>query len=209
MELSEYILAHCDKEPEYLNKIYRETNSVQLNGRMACGHLEGRILALLSKIVHPECIVEIGCFTAYSTLCLAEGLAANGILHTYECDDELENTILHNISQSPYYDAIKLHIGDARQLLENQLPPHSVDLAFIDADKRQYLDYYEIMLGLMKSGGVMIVDNTLWDGKITTENPKDKQLTALRNFNDFIAKDERVSVTILPVRDGITIIRVL
>ena len=207
--LEDYIFAHNDKQPEYLKKILRETNVVELNRRMSCGHFEGRLLSLLSNLIKPTLIVEIGCFTAYSTLCLAEGLAPEGIIHTFEIDEELEDTILHNISQSPYANKCQLHIGDARKLLKTTTFNRPIDMAFIDGDKCQYSEYYNLLIDKVSSGGVIIADNTLWNNKITCVNPKDKQLAELQKFNDYVIADSRVSTTLLPIRDGITILRVL
>ncbi len=209
-QINQYIATHIDPEPRYLYQIWRETNVTQLNGRMASGHIQGRILSLFSNIINPTLAIEIGTFTGYSALCIAEGLQDSGILHTFEIDDELEDVIKDNFAKTSISSKISLHIGDATQLIGNmRFTPHSIDFAFIDADKRQYLEYYTILLPLMKNHGIIIADNTLWSGKIIDDKAKDAQTIALRKFNDFVHNDLRVSTTILPVRDGMTIIRVL
>jgi len=206
MEQEEYILAHGDIEPDYLAKINRKTHLKMINPRMLSGHLQGRVLSMLSKMIQPERILEVGTYTAYSALCLAEGLSAKGKLHTIECDDELEDFIRENIQSSPYQQQIVLHIGDAKKLI----PEMDVmfDLVFLDADKREYQVYYDAVFPKLRKGGFMLVDNTLWDGKVLLEvDEKDNQTEAIRKFNDYVAADSRVEKLILPLRDGLTLIR--
>lgn len=206
MEQEEYILAHGDIEPDYLAKINRKTHLKMINPRMLSGHLQGRVLSMLSKMIQPERILEVGTYTAYSALCLAEGLSAKGKLHTIECDDELEDFIRENIQSSPYQEQIVLHIGDAKKLI----PEMDVmfDLVFLDADKREYQVYYDAVFPKLKKGGFMLVDNTLWDGKVLlVQDDKDNQTEAIRKFNDYVAADSRVEKLILPLRDGLTLIR--
>ena len=210
MELEQYILSHIDDEPDYLHEIWRESNVMLLNGRMVSGHVQGRVLSLLSNLVRPKIAVEIGTFTGYSALCIAEGLACDGILHTFEIDDELEEIITNNFKKSDLRSKIQLHIADATEgIPEMGLSPHSVDFAFIDGDKRDYQRYYELLMPLMRIGGIIIADNTLWSGKIAEEQCHDRQTEGLRLFNDYVVSDERVSVTILPIRDGMTVLRVI
>lgn len=208
MELEEYILAHGDAEPDYLAKINRKTHLKMINPRMLSGHLQGRVLSMLSKMIQPERVLEIGTYTGYSALCLAEGLSAKGKLHTIECDDELEDFIRENIESSPYLEQIVLHIGDAKKLIPEI--DEMFDLVFLDADKREYQVYYDAVFPKLKKGSFMLVDNTLWDGKVLLEvHDKDNQTEAIRKFNDYVAADKRVEKLILPLRDGLTLIRKL
>ncbi|MDD4199336.1 MAG: O-methyltransferase [Paludibacter sp.] len=206
MEQEEYILAHGDAEPDYLAKINRKTHLKMINPRMLSGHLQGRVLSMLSKMIQPERILEVGTYTGYSALCLAEGLSAKGKLHTIECDDELEDFIRENIESSPYQKQIVLHIGDAKKLIPEM--DEMFDLVFLDADKREYKVYYDAVFPKLRNGGFMLVDNTLWDGKVLLEqNDKDNQTEAIRQFNNYVAADSRVEKLILPLRDGLTMIR--
>jgi len=206
MDLEDYILSHGDAEPEYLARINRKTHLIMINPRMLSGHLQGRMLSMLSKMIQPDCILEIGTFTGYSALCLAEGLSAKGKLHTIERDDELEDFILENFKGSDYKDKIELHIGDAIALI--QQIDAMFDLVFIDADKREYKEYYEAVLPKVRKGGIILVDNTLWDGKVLKKAVQnDEQTKAIQSFNDIIARDTRIEKLILPLRDGLTMIR--
>jgi len=206
MDLEDYILSHGDAEPEYLARINRKTHLRMINPRMLSGHLQGRMLSMLSKMILPDCILEIGTFTGYSALCLAEGLSAKGKLHTIERDDELEDFILENINGSDYKDKIELHIGDAITLIP-QIDA-LFDLVFIDADKREYKAYYETVLPKVRKGGIILVDNTLWDGKVLKKaDSNDEQTKAIQLFNDMIAVDQKIEKLILPLRDGLTMIR--
>ena len=206
MNVEDYILSHTDAEPEYLAKVNRATHLKLINPRMLSGHLQGRVLSMFCKMIQPRFILELGTFTGYSALCMAESLPENGILHTIECDDELEDFIKQNFSASEYNEKIKLHIGDALQVIEKL--DIIFDLVFIDADKREYLAYYEAVLPKLRSGGFILADNTLWDGKVLqkAEN-NDKQTIEIMRFNDFVATDRRVEKLMLPLRDGLTIIR--
>ncbi len=207
MELEEYLASHSDQEPDYLADINRKTHLRMINPRMLSGHLQGRVLAMISKMIQPDMILEVGTYTAYSALCLAEGLSAKGKLHTIEVNDELEEFILENISQSPYNEKIILHIGDAKDKIQGL--NYQFDLVFLDADKREYANYYELVLSKMRSGGFMLVDNTLWSDKVLSEevNNKDVQTKAIKRFNDALMADNRIEKVILPLRDGLTIIR--
>lgn len=206
MNLDEYISNHSDVEPEYLAKINRVTHVKLINPRMCSGHLQGRVLSMFCRMIQPNRILELGTFTGYSALCMAEALPEGGVLHTIECDDELEDFILQNFAGSEYADKIQLHIGDA--LTEIEKLNETFDLVFIDADKREYLDYYEAVLPKLRCGGYILADNTLWDGKVLkTVEPNDKQTIEIMRFNDFVATDPRVEKVILPLRDGLTLIR--
>jgi len=206
MNLDEYISKHSDVEPEYLAKINRATHVKLINPRMCSGHLQGRVLSMFCHMIQPNRILELGTFTGYSALCIAEALPEGGVLHTIECDDELEDFILQNFAGSEYADKIQLHIGDA--LTEIEKLNETFDLVFIDADKREYLDYYEAVLPKLRRGGYILADNTLWDGKVLKAvEPNDKQTIEIMRFNDFVATDPRVEKVILPLRDGLTVIR--
>ncbi len=208
-ELDEYILAHIDSESELLARLNRETHLFHLRPRMCAGHLQGRLLKMFVRMIAPHRILELGTFTGYSALCLAEALPDDGELHTIEIDDELEDFIRNHLSQSPLSSKITLHIGDARKLLENG-NLGSFDLVFIDANKRQYCEYYDLVFNLVTHGGFIIADNTLWDGKVVEPGKKiDAQTQGILNFNDKIANDHRVEKVILPLRDGLTIIHKL
>lgn len=172
------------------------------------GHIQGRVLSMFSQMIRPKRILELGTFTAYSTLCLAEGLPEDGELVTLEHNDELEDMIRRNLALSPLGSKVQLVIGDAMQWLSAQSSDMLYDLVFIDADKREYSAYLDAVLPLVRPGGWILADNTLWDGHIIEpEYDKDKQTLALRAFNDKVVQDERLDKVILPLRDGLTIIR--
>lgn len=206
MNIEDYILSHSDVEPKYLAKVNRATHVRLINPRMCSGHLQGRVLSMLCHMIQPKCILELGTFTGYSALCMAEALTEDGVLHTIECDDELEDFILQNFAGSEHGHKIKLHIGDA--LAEIEKLDETFDLVFIDADKREYLAYYEAVLPKLRSGGFILADNTLWDGKVLKPvDSNDKQTIEIMRFNDFVATDLRVEKVMLPLRDGLTLIR--
>lgn len=208
MDLDDYILNHIDQEGEYLHRLWRDTQLKLSYGQMASGHLQGRLLKMLVRMCRPKQIVELGTFSGYSALSMAEGLEEGAELHTFEIFDEIEDFTLPWFKNSPYADRIHMHIGDALTLVP-QLDLHP-DFAFIDADKRQYLEYYEMLLSRMESGSLILADNTLWYGRITEEaRASDMQTLGLQRFNDFVAQDPRVEKVILPLRDGLTMIRVL
>ena len=209
MTISEYIEQHSSPESKVLQQITRSTHLEVINPRMLSGHVQGRVLSLLSQMIQPQNILELGTFTGYSALCLAEGLAEGGRLITIEHNDEMEDSIRRNLALSPLGDKIELVIGDAKEWLAQQEKGAGFDLVFIDADKKEYSDYLDLVLPLMRDGGWILADNTLWDGHIVEEAyDKDRQTVALRAFNDKVASDERLEKVILPLRDGLTIIRV-
>ena len=213
MTLAEYIEQHSSPESETLQKITRNTHLELINPRMLSGHIQGRVLSMLSQMIQPKRILELGTFTAYSALCLAEGLSDDGKLITIEHNDELEDMIRRNLALSPMGEKVELVIGDAkeelRRLGDEAMRQEFFDLVFIDADKKEYCDYLDLVLPLMRKGGWILADNTLWDGHIIDSTyDKDKQTIALRAFNDKVAKDNRLEKVILPLRDGLTIIRV-
>ena len=207
MTLDEYILEHIDPENDYLKALYRATHVKLLRPRMASGHLQGRMLKMFVDMIRPQTILEIGTYSGYSALCLAEGLPEGGMLHTFEINDEQEDFTRPWLENSPWADKITFHIGDALELVP-QMNIH-FDLAFVDGDKRRYIDYYEMVMEYLNSGGYIIADNTLWDGHVleTETHYTDRQTLGIKAFNDMIAKDERVEKVILPLRDGLTIIR--
>lgn len=218
MTIDEYIEQHTTAENETLSRITRSTHLEVINPRMLSGHVQGRVLSMLSQMIRPRRIVELGTFTGYSALCLAEGLSDDGELITIEHNDEMEDAIRRNLTLSPLGKKIKLRIGDAKEVLEqlaNEQPnteqEHKAgfDLAFIDADKKEYCDYLDFIYPLMNKGGWILADNTLWDGHIIDPMyDKDRQTIALRAFNDKVANDQRLEQVILPLRDGLTIIKV-
>ena len=208
MNIFEYIEQHSSPESDVLQQITRRTYLEVINPRMLSGHVQGRVLSMLSKMIQPKRILELGTFTGYSALCLAEGLTEDGELVTLEHNDEMEDAIRRNLGLSPLGEKVKLVIGDAKESLQRL--KGEFDLVFIDADKKEYCDYLDLVLPLMRKGGWILADNTLWDGHIVDPAyDKDRQTVALRAFNDRVAQDERLEKVILPLRDGLTIIRVL
>jgi len=218
MNLQEYIEKYTTPEPELLERITRDTNLHILNPHMLSGQVQGELLRMFSRMICPQRILELGTFTGYSALCLAEGLPEDGRLITVEHNDELEETIRNNFAQSPLGNKIDLIIGDAKEVCQrsglssvsaNGLTAEGglFDLVFIDADKREYPAYYDLVFPLVKPGGFILADNTLWDGHIIDPAyDRDKQTLGLREFNRLVADDPRVSQVILPLRDGLTII---
>ena len=214
MTLSEYIEQHSSPESDVLQQITRSTHLEVINPRMSSGHVQGRVLSMISQMIQPQRILELGTFTGYSALCLAEGLTEDGQLLTIEHNDEMEDSIRRNLALSPIGEKVQLLIGDAKEELrllgEEVIRQQGMafDLAFIDADKKEYCDYLDLVLPLMRPGGWILADNTLWDGHIIDPAyDKDKQTLALRAFNDKVAADNRLEKVILPLRDGLTIIR--
>ena len=204
-ELEQYILHHIDSEGQLLSQLNRDTHVNLLRPRMLSGHLQGRILKMICRMIAPVRILELGTFTGYSALCMAEALPDNGELHTIEIDDELETFIRKYFDRSPYRDRIHLHIGDAREVVP-QLDG-SFDMVFIDANKRFYCDYYDLVFDKVRPGGFILADNTLWDGKILQPPlPSDAQTIGIMRFNEKVATDTRVEKVILPLRDGLTLI---
>lgn len=205
MTIDEYILQHIDAEGDYLNALYRDTHLRLLYPRMASGHLQGRMLKMFVQMIRPQQVLEIGTYSGYSALCLAEGLPDGATLHTIEINDEQEDFTRPWLENSPYADKIKFYIGDAMKLIPqlNQ----QFDLVFMDADKRKYIEYYELVLPLLNQGGYIIADNTLWDGHVIEQERQDAQTNGVRAFNDHVRADSRVEVVMLPLRDGLTIIR--
>ena len=235
MTLDDYILTHIDPEPEYLHRLWRATYLHLNYPRMASGHLQGRVLSMLVHMIRPKAVLEIGTFTGYSALCMASALEADAVLHTIEINDEQEDFTRPWLENSPWADRIRFHIGDALELLKTNalltpLPDGGgqgmclFDLVFIDADKRHYVDYYRTVLPRLRPGGFIIADNTLWDGQVvdavpvaapedspegqtSPANGKEAQLQGILAFNNLVASDPAVERVILPLRDGLTLIR--
>ena len=220
MTLDEYISSHSTPENDVLEAITRDTYVHVLNPHMLSGHVQGRVLSMISHMIRPKRILELGTFTGYSALCLAEGLEEGGRLMTIEHNDELEETIERNLSRSPLREKIDLIIGDAKEILSIQpsvflaheghdyFSNQLFDLVFIDADKREYCAYLDLVYPIVPVGGFILADNTLWDGHIIDPAyDKDKQTQGLRAFNDKIKEDDRFEQVILPLRDGLTLIR--
>lgn len=210
MTIFDYIEQHSSPESDVLKQITRSTHLEVINPRMLSGHVQGRVLSMFSQMIRPQRILELGTFTGYSALCLAEGLTENGKLITIEHNDEMESAIRRNLALSPLGEKIELVIGDAKDELRQLGERREVfDLVFIDADKKEYCDYLDLVLPLMRSGGWILADNTLWDGHIIDPAyDKDKQTVALREFNDKVAQDSHLEKVILPLRDGLTIIHI-
>lgn len=206
MSIEDYILQHIDPEGDYLYRLYRATNVHLLRGRMASGHLQGRLLKMLVHMIRPKNVLEVGTFSGYSAICMAEGLEEGGMVYTFEVNDEMEDFTRPWIEGSAVADRIKFIIGDA--VVEAPKLGITFDMAFIDGDKRTYLETYEMALGVVRRGGFILADNTLWDGHVLeTPAPADRQTQGIEDFNDFVVRDERVERVILPLRDGLTLIR--
>ncbi len=206
MYIDQYILDHTGPEGDYLSRLYRATNIHMLHGRMASGHLQGRLLRMLVHMIRPKNILEVGTFSGYSAICMAEGLEESGMVYTYEINDEQEDFTRPWIENSPVADRIKFIIGNA--ITEAPRLGITFDMAFIDGDKRTYIDTYEMVLSILRPGGYILADNTLWDGHVIDASyDHDHQTQGIRQFNDFVAQDPRVEKVILPLRDGLTLIR--
>lgn len=219
-ELEHYVLSHSAPEGDYLYRLYRATNIHTIHGRMASGHLQGRLLKMFVEMIRPKNILEVGTFSGYSAICMAEGLAAKDSLNnetsakestkskvwTFEINDEMEDFTRPWIEGSPVADHIEFRIGDAN----TEAPKLGVefDMAFVDGDKRTYVETYEMVLSLLRPGGYILADNTLWDGHVTDPAyDHDHQTQGIRRFNDHVAQDNRVEQVIIPLRDGLTVIR--
>ena len=205
-DIEKYVLAHSEPEGDYLYRLYRATNIHTIHGRMASGHLQGRLLKMLVSMIRPKNILEVGTFSGYSAICMAEGLDEGGKVWTFEINDEMEDFTRPWIANSPVADKIDFRIGDAN--VEAPKLGVTFDLAFVDGDKRTYVETYEMVLRLLRPGGYIIADNTLWDGHVTDPAyDHDHQTQGIRQFNDHVAADNRVEQVIVPLRDGLTLIR--
>ena len=204
-DLEEYILRHIDDESELLSALNRETHLYHLRPRMISGHLQGRILKMFCRMIRPHRILELGTFTGYSALCLAEGMPEDAELHTIDVDDEIEEFTRSFIERSPWKDRIRFIIGDACEIIPSLEDIY--DMVFIDANKRDYMRYYELVFDKVRPGGFILADNTLWDGKVVTDPlSRDAQTVGIERFNDEIADDTRVEKVIIPLRAGLTVI---
>ncbi len=208
-KLEQYVLSHIDAEPENLQRLDRDTHLRLLYSRMCSGHLQGRLLKMLVRMINPRMVLELGTYSGYSALCMAEGLLRpEACVHTIEIEDELEDFLREHFAQSPHGDRVHLHIGDAVKVLGEV--EGDFDLAFIDANKRDYVEYYDMVLPRIAPGGFIIADNTLWDGKVVDWGKQlDAQTAGILAFNDRVAADPRVEVVIIPLRDGLTLIHKL
>ncbi|MBQ9532805.1 MAG: O-methyltransferase [Prevotella sp.] len=206
MELNDYVEKFTAAEPDYLYRLWRATNVQTVHGRMASGHVQGRLLKLLVTMIRPRRILEVGTFSGYSALSMAEGLAEGGELYTFEINDEMEDFAREWMEGSPYGNRIHFIIGDAT--VEAPRLGLTFDMMFIDGDKRTYTETYEALLPLLNDGGYLLADNTLWDGHVVDSSyDHDAQTLGIRRFNEHVAQDPRVEQVILPLRDGLTIMR--
>jgi predicted O-methyltransferase YrrM len=204
-ELTHYLENSCEPENELLKHINRETHLKVSMPRMLSGHYQGKLLSMISKLVNPERILEIGTFTGYATLCLAEGLRENGRIYTIDINLELEDMVRSNFKKSDLNSKIMYQIGDAKVIIPTL--NETFDLVFIDADKKNNATYYEMIIDKVRSGGLILVDNVLWSGKVLDEAVSDQKTSLISKFNEMVSSDQRVEKLILPVRDGLFLIR--
>jgi len=205
-ELNKYILDHIDEEDPVLQELDRETHLKVIGARMLSGNLQGQVLTLLSKMIQPKRILEVGTFTGYSAICLAKGLSETGKLITIEVDDELESFSKKYFEKAGLADKIEQRIGPALEIIPEI--DETFDLVFLDADKKEYTEYFSLVFDKLRTGGIIIADNTLWSGKVLeTPAPDDEQTKGIIAFNEMIKNEKRVEKVILPLRDGMTIIR--
>ena len=206
--LNGYVLAHTSAEDELLHELARATHLHAMQPRMLSGHLQGKLLEMLSRMIAPKTALEIGAFTGYSAICLAKGVVDGGMLHTIEINDELVELAQSFINRSGVAEKISVHRGNALDIIP--VLPDGFDLVFIDGDKREYLEYYFAVKSKLRKGGYIIADNVLWDGKILGETKNSDRYTAgIMRFNDYVASDPEVETVLLPVRDGIMICRII
>lgn len=206
MTIDDYLLQHTSPEPDYLYRLWRATNLHTVHGRMASGHLQGRLLKMLVQMVRPRLVLEVGTFSGYSALSMAEGLEEDALLYTFEMNDEMEDFTRPWIEGSPVGEKIRFIIGDA--ITEAPRLGLTFDMAFIDGDKRTYVECYDMVMSILRPGGYILADNTLWDGHVV--DPAychDHQTEGIHRFNDYVAADPRSEQVILPLRDGLTLIR--
>ncbi len=207
--LEEYLEQHSSQEPAELRRLRREAHVHLLQPRMLSGHLQGRLLKMLVQLVNPRNVLELGTYTAYASLCLAEGLQKpSARVYTIEHNDEMEDFIHRSLALSPFGDRVVVHIGDALEVMQELLTQHPFDLVYIDANKRDYSSYYQLLIPALPPQALILADNTLWDGKVLqSPPPRDAQTQGILDFNDLVAGDPRVEVVMLPLRDGLTLIR--
>jgi caffeoyl-CoA O-methyltransferase len=207
-ELENYIEQHSEKEPELLAALNKETYQKVLLPRMLSGHFQGRVLSMLSKLIRPVNILEIGTYTGYSALCLCEGMQENGILHTIDIKEELVDFQRKHFEKSPWGDQIVQHLGEAIDIIPTL--DMQFDLVFIDADKENYINYFELIVPKMNKGGIILSDNVLWSGKVLEPlQPNDLSTKIILEYNQLLKNDPRVETVLLPIRDGLTVSRVL
>ncbi len=206
-DLDDYVVSHSENEPELLKQLNRETYQKILQPRMLSGHYQGRILSMISKLVNPKSILEIGTYTGYSALCLAEGMQSNGALHTIDINEELIDFQRKYFDKSGYGNGIHQHLGNALEIIPKLNT--TFDLVFIDADKENYSNYFNVVIDKLNSGGIILSDNVLWSGKVleTTFKKDDTSTPALIEYNALLKNDKRVETVVLPIRDGLTISR--
>ena len=209
MDLNTYLTAYSQEQDPVLQWLQKQTNLRTNHARMLCGPVEGKLMEMLSGMIQPKNILEIGAFTGYSAICLARGLKEGGMLDSLELNDELEDLILQAHERAGLADKITLHIGDAKQTLKTLKEQGKMyDLVFIDANKREYPAYYELVFDMVRPGGYILADNVLWDGKVYQENvPQDAQTQGIFKFNEIVKEDPRVENVIIPLRDGMNLIR--
>lgn len=206
-ELDDYVVAHSAQEPAHLKALTKETYQKILQPRMLSGAYQGRVLSMISKLVNPKNILEIGTFTGYSGLCLAEGLQEGGALHTIDIKEELVDFQRKHFDASPYGSQIAQHLGQALDIIPTI--DTTFDLVFIDADKRNYINYYNVIIDKMNKGGIILSDNVLWSGKVVEPlNEKDIDTKVLLEYNKLLNEDKRLETVLLPIRDGLTVSRV-
>lgn len=205
-KLDDYVVAHSESEPELLQQLTRETFQKILQPRMSSGPYQGRVLSMISKLIHPNSILEIGTFTGYSTLCLAEGLKSNGTIDTIDINEELFDFQRQFFDKSEYGSQIFQHLGNALEVIPKL--NKTFDLVFIDADKDNYVNYFNLVIDSLNTGGIILSDNVLWSGKVIEPlDPKDKMTKAVLDYNALLKTDKRVETIVLPIRDGLTISR--
>lgn len=206
--LEEYVAQHSENEPELLARLNKETHQKILQPRMLSGHFQGRVLSMFSKLIRPQHILEIGTYTGYAALCLAEGLPENGTLDTIDNNEELVDFQKKYFDQSPWANQIQQHLGNALEIIPTL--HKKFDLVFIDADKENYINYFHMIVPMMNKGGVILSDNVLWSGKVLEEvKANDKSTKVLLEYNELLKNDPRVETVLLPIRDGLTMSRVL
>ena len=207
--LEEYVESHSDPEPTALRRVTYRAEQELVYPRMVSGHLQGRLLEMLTKLLRPRLVLELGTFAGYATISLASGLEEGAKVITVEIDPDLEPFIRESLADAGVSDRVELLFGDATQLIRSgRIPVSDLDLIYIDANKRHYLDYYEALMPKLKGGTLILADNVLWGGKVTNPDAHDLQTEGIRAFNDFVRDDPRVDKVILPLRDGLTLIRV-
>lgn len=206
--LEDYVAQHSENEPELLQQLNKETHQKILQPRMLSGHFQGRVLSMLSKILAPKNILELGTYTGYATLCLAEGLPKDGVIDTIDINEELEEIQSKYFQLSDYKDQIVQHIGNALEIIPAL--NKKFDLVFIDADKENYINYWNLIVPMMNQGGIILSDNVLWSGKVLeTVKKNDKSTQILLEYNNITKNDPRVETVLLPIRDGLTVSRIL